>query len=150
MPEPQSTATVQTERTQTDLQREQEREFLLDFINKSDRLRTPFIPIWDEVRDNYLLSGPSTSLFPIVGAGSNYFGIPPRREIPKSILRDPETHQVVESLAGQAIGLLLGSRDYLAADPIGSDDPEKARFMSRLLMAVLEDTGTFRTIFQLV
>ena len=150
MPEPQSTATVQTERTQTDFQREQEREFLLDFINKSDRLRTPFIPIWDEVRDNYLLSGPSTPLFPIVGAGSNHFGIPPRRETGRSILRDPETHQVVESLAGQAIGLLLGSRDYLAADPIGSDDPEKARFMSRLLMAVLEEPGAFRTIFQLV
>lgn len=151
MADVQSTATVDRPRTAEEKQREYEREFLLDFIAKSDQLRSQFVPIWDEVRDNYLVSGNEGYVLPAIGT-ENYFGLKAVRSSNAglSFLRDPETHQVIESLAGQGVGLLLGSREYLAATPIGSDDYEKARFMSRLLMAVMEDEGSFRTHYQLL
>jgi len=86
------------------------------------------------------------------GANSSTLGVipftAPRTTDGLSSLKDPETNQIVEGLAGQAIGLLLSSRDYLKAAPIGRDDPEKARLLSRLLMAVIESPGVFRTNYQ--
>jgi hypothetical protein len=43
------------------------------------------------------------------------------------------------------MSLAFGQRDYLKAVPIGMDDPEKARLLSRLLMGALESPNVFLT-----
>jgi hypothetical protein len=63
-------------------------------------------------------------------------------------MKDPETHQIIEGLAAQAMLLIFGTKDYLQAGPRGIDDYEKARLLSRVIMAVLDGRGVFRTLYQ--
>ena len=151
MGEQQSNILILDERTLRAHERREESDFVLDFIDKSSRYREQFVNIWSEVLDNYLVSGGSQrTLFPVTTSVSHFGRGPNVGRFTRSRLKDPETHQIIETLSAQAIGLLLGSREYLAATPIGSDDPEKARFLSRILMGVLEQPGIYRTIFQLI
>lgn len=121
--------------------------FVLDFVKKSAQYRQPFQTIWDEVRDNYM----------VVPFGSSPGGLDailgPNRTGSTAVggarLKDPETHQVIETLTSQALLLLLGPLDYLRATPIGADDPEKARLVERLIMAFLSAPGQYRTHYQL-
>lgn len=133
-----------------DIERENERRYMLQCIEKSDSFRSRFVDTWDEVLKNYLVSFDEPKI--IFGASNSYFGnlASGRRSRAQSRLKDPETHQIVETLASQGIGLLFSSRDYLKAVPVGSDDPEKARLISRLLMSVLEGPGVFRTLYQVL
>lgn len=129
--------------------RNEEIEFVHDFFEKSDAYKQQFVPIWDEVFDNYLVAPLSSSqnrAFPRIGS----VAIAPNPSPPgaQAVLKDPETHQIIETLATQAIGLLLSSRDYVTAVPRGIDDPDKARLLSRLIMAILEQPGWFRTQYQ--
>jgi hypothetical protein len=66
----------------------------------------------------------------------------------RPIMKDPETHQIIEGLAAQAMLLIFGTKDYLQAGPRGIDDYEKARLLSRVIMAVLDGRGVFRTLYQ--
>ncbi len=123
-----------------------DREFMVDFLDKSDRKRMRFIPTWNEVMENYLVTGPRMAeLRPFPRAN---FETPSAFRRP--LLKDPETHQIIETLASQALILLLQSPEYLQATPIGSDDYEKARFLSRVLMGVLEEPGVYRTIYEAI
>lgn len=127
--------------------------YVLEFVEKSEQSasRRHFIEVADEVLANYMVS------FDNYGASSTYawnwnsrtMGTPTRtpglrgRINTGSRLKDPETHQIVETLCAQACGLALGQRDYIQAVPIGMDDPEKARLLSRLLMGVLEGPNVY-------
>jgi hypothetical protein len=64
-----------------------------------------------------------------------------------SVLKDPETNQIIETLSAQGIGLLMPNTEYIQTMPIGFDDPEKARFVSRLLQGILQSPGMYRTNF---
>lgn len=152
MPDVQSTVSAPAiVRVRAAIEREGQKRFLLDFLERSSRSREPFVDTWNEIWDNYLVvpSGTTssaqwrgTSLWPAF-SGSRSVGVE------RSVLKDPETHQIVESLAAQSLGLLFSSRDYIQATPVGADDPEKARLISRLLMAILDRPGLFRTAYQL-
>lgn len=151
MPDPQSTIVgfpmILTER----IRQMEETEFVLDFIERSMTYREPFIPIWDEVQDNYMVVPFGGSPIDAIGAllGLRTTGV--LRKVTDSVsrLKDPETHQVIETLTSQALGLLLGAANYIQAIPIGIDDPEKARLISRLLQAVFDQPGMFRTHYEL-
>jgi hypothetical protein len=131
-----------------------ETKYVLEFIERSDRYRQMFVPIWDEVLANYLVtpygSSPAgtiwsksgQSLLPYKDTGS-------RRKRRGSILKDPETHQIIETITAQAVGLLLGGREYITAVPIGRDDYDKGRLLARLLQALMEQPGVWRTHYQL-
>src|SRR6266481_310277 len=125
-------------------------EFGLDFIEKSTRYREPYTHIWSEILDNYMVVPVQPGVDKLsyaLGLQRIGFGRPTTLES-RSRLKDPETHQIVETLSGQAMGLLMGTPDYLKAMPIGLDDPEKARFISRLLMAFLDQPGQYGTHYQ--
>lgn len=130
----------------------EEAEFVLDFIERSRVYREPFVPIWDEIQDNYFVvpfgGAPSDALSALLGLRTS--GVMRRTNEVMSRLKDPETHQVIETLTSQAIGLLLGSDQFIRALPIGVDDPEKARLLSRLLMASFDQPGVFRTNYELI
>jgi len=151
MSDPQSTATAPAIINVETFERNMQREFVLDFIEKSNNLKKQFAPVWDEVLENYLV-------VPFGLQHGQRVWPPYHPEAParyriheefRPRLKDPETHQIVESLTSQAMGLLLGQPDYITAQPIGLDDPEKSRMISRLLMALLDMPGVYRTHYQL-
>ena len=129
--------------------REEALEFLLDFVQKSNAYRDPYLVNFREMLDNYMVVPfqPSMDAIPYIGHPSIATDPTPYRSR-RIRLKDPETHQIVESLAAQALLLLFGSRDYITAAPVGSDDYEKARLLSRLLMGIFEGPGVYRTMYQ--
>jgi hypothetical protein len=135
------------------MKRMEEVEYLLEFIERSDRYRQMFVPIWDEVLANYLVTPYGSAGAGLMWTRSGEARVPYRntgkRKRVRSVLKDPETHQVIETVTAQAIGLLLGGRDYITAVPLGVDDYEKARLLARLIQAVMESPGVWRTHYQL-
>lgn len=128
--------------------KEEEREFFLDFLEKSAAHKAEFQRTWDELLDNYMVI-PQRSAFERVRVTRNLVNFPLRPR-DRSRLKDPETHQVVETLVAQAMGLLMSSREYVSVSPRGSDDYERKRLLSRLIQAVLEQPGWFRTQYQAI
>jgi len=152
MADPQSTVNAPLMQVATMTQRLDEVEFMLEFINAASVPRQPLIPVWREVFDNYLVS-PFRNKIDIegfatgrlrIGGGSNFNALNVG-----SVLKDPETHQIVERLSQQAIQLMLGSRDPIKAVPLGKDDPEKARLLGKLIQSVVEAPGVKRTLYQI-
>lgn len=134
-----------------DMAKKNEVDWMFNHISTSDNTRRKYVDIWDEIWLNYLVSFPDGQVFPqrnVVPISLQ--GLTQGQAQGQARLKDPETHQVIETLAAMGIGLIFGSRDYLQAMAIGMDDPEKARMMTRLIMAVLEQPGMFRTIYQLL
>lgn len=127
-----------------------EARFIMDWVSKAQAKMQPYFPVWEEVLDNYMVASPTTGR---LGRSWPSGQLAPywhaRKAEGSSFLKDPETHQIVESLAAQALLLLLGQRDYITATPVGADDPAKAQLISRLLMAQMEQPGVFRTHYQL-
>ncbi len=132
-----------------DRQRLKETDFVLNFVEKSQAAREPFIEIWHEVLDNYLVT-PFAGRRAQPRIGSRQFAtsralVNDHRG--QSVLKDPETNQIIDTLAAQGISLLMPSMDYIQAMPIGFDDTQKARFLGKLLQGVLQSPGTYRTNF---
>jgi hypothetical protein len=134
-----------------DMAKKTEVDWMHNHILASDDTRRRFVDVWDEIWLNYLVNFPDGYIFPLRNqVPAALLGIANIAPSYQAKLKDPETHQVVETLAAMGIGLIFGSRDYLQATPIGIDDPEKARLMTRLIMAVLEQPGMFRTLYQVL
>lgn len=129
-----------------------ETAFVLNFLDRSDRARARYVVRWDEVLSNYLVNPFNDSDMPFLRArpGLPVGGPTGGRYRQESILKDPETHQIVESIASQGLALLLGQRDYITATPFGADDYEKSRLVARLLMGVFAQPGVYRTHYQLI
>lgn len=126
----------------------EESAFVLDWVQKSQAYRQPFIPVWNEVRDNFMVV--PFGRMPLGGL-DEVLGVVLRTAEARSRLKDPETHQIISTLTDQAMLLLVGALDYIRATPYGPDDPEKARMVQRLLQAYLDSPGQYRTnrgIFQ--
>ena len=129
---------------------------MLDFIDRSARQRDPFIKVWREVMDNYMVAlpgGNSNRLFNPNGFrlfGDQVQGPGTRSSGSGSRLKDPETHQIIETMISQGLGLLLSPRDYLQAIPIGSDDPAKAEMLSKVLLGVLDSPNTWQTFYTIL
>ncbi len=125
-----------------------EKEFFLNFLEKSDAYMGHFSPTWDDLLDNYMVI-PQRPTFERIRRTRDLVRYPMKMR-DRSRLKDPETHQAVETLVAQAMGLLMGTRDYLTVSPRGSNDYEKSRMLSQLLMAILEMPGWFRTQYQAI
>lgn len=156
MADPQGTANAPLVADQTMSQRLGEMEFVLEFVEKSNQKRMPYVPIWDEVLANYMVRpygmiGGYGSQFNLHHTRSGY-DVPagPRQRVrSRSILKDPETHQITETITSQAVGLLLGQRDYIGVIPTDSDDYDKARLVGKLLQAQMEGPGVWSTHYKL-
>ena len=82
---------------------------------------------------------------PLAFPGSNRFDVSP-----VNFLKTPESHQGVNTLRALLLAGLFGVRDYVQAEPVGDEDVEAAKRVSRLVMFGLERPGTFRTNFELL
>ena len=132
--------------------RMEETEYLLEFMSRSDRYRRMFVPIWDEVLANYLVVPYGSDPTGLIWSKSGQALLPYKnlgRRRRRSVLKDPETHQIIETITAQGIGLLLGGRDYITAVPIGKDDYNKSRLLGRLITAIMDQPGVWRTHYQL-
>jgi len=133
-----------------DRQRLKETDFVLDFVEKSRQQREPFLEVWREVLDNYLVAPVRNTRSAVPRIGSRQFATSRALVTDSrghSVLKDPETNQIIDTLAAQGIGLLMPSMDYIQAMPIGFDDTQKARFLGKLLQGILQSPGTYRTNF---
>ena len=138
-----------------DRERIKEADFVLDFVDKSANARSEFISIWREVLENYLVTpfGSGRDAIPFLGSTNVTNASALQRRSPRrsgrSVLKDPETNQVIDTLSAQGIGLLMPTMDYIQAMPIGFDDTQKARFLGRLLQGLLQSPGMYRTNFEI-
>lgn len=153
-----STATINQANFDRQRQVIRETDFVLNFLEKAEQYRQPLVTVWREIEENRLVASPSarnSDAVPFIGS-SNYATVATlqQRQNPRwrnrSLLKDPESSQIADTNLAQAITLLMSSPDYLTAIPIGADDPEKARYLSRLLMAILQSPGNYRTIFEAI
>jgi len=125
-------------------------EFALDCVEKSQSLNDQFSSIWNENLDNYLVRPVSDSTYPKLGMrsprGASQGALRGRRtQDGQSVMKAPTIHDIIENMAGQGIGLLMPTLDFIEAVPIGKDDPEKARTVQRHLQSVLRMQGIYRT-----
>ncbi len=127
-------------------------EETMECIRASDKMKADFIPMWDEAIENFFVTpiGGGRSGRPGVGWPSPFY--PNRSRTGASVLKDPETHQMVMSLLGQLLTILglRGSGEFVQAIPLGADDPEKARLISKLIMSLLTQPGTVQTYQQII
>lgn len=124
-------------------------EFALSAVEKSTAYNDTLRPMWDESIRNYMVAPlGDVEHYPKLGMRS------PRGRSQGAIrlgrhhranLKSPTTHEIIEDMAGSGIGLLMPNLDFIQASPIGTDDIEKGRYLSRMLESLLRMKGLYRT-----
>jgi hypothetical protein len=123
-------------------------EFIDDCVQQANEVRSPLEPGWAENWGNYRVEssagpGMSSKGYPLASGGMNRFEMSPI-----NFLKTPESHQGVNTLRALLLAGLFGTRDYVQADPVGDEDIEASKRVSRLVMYGLERPGNFRTNFE--
>ena len=122
-------------------------DFIEDCLQQAHVVRKEYEPQWHENWSNYRVE-PSygnfpSKQFPLAGPGVSGAGLSP-----VNFLKTPESHQGVNTLRALLLAGLFGVRDYVQADPVGDEDIEAAKRVSKLVMFGLERPGNFRTNFE--
>ena len=106
--------------------------------------------LWREMWDNFLvnLTGGGLPSWIEMGppADARWLHVPRRRG--RAHLKDPESHQIIETMAAQGMAILLGQPEYIGTVPIGYDDYDKARLVSRLIQSQLEMPNSYGTFYR--
>ncbi len=128
-----------------------ERDFVLECVERADVKKQKFVPIWDEVLENFFLTSPKGHAedFPFGFSSAQLGGHAPPGRSPQ-LLRDPETHQVVENLAIQTTRLVLGAPRYMNARPLGTVGPGAADRLTDVMHSVNAVPGRYRTFLELI
>jgi hypothetical protein len=117
-------------------------------VQQAHGVRQELEPYWHENWGNYRVEdtreGPNKR-YPLAGSGQNRFQMSP-----VNFLKTPESHQGVNTLRALLLSSLFGTRDYVQADPVGDEDVEAAKRVSKLVMFGLERPGNFRTNFEII
>ena len=127
------------------------RDFINDCVEQAHAVRKAYEPQWYENWSNYRVEStlgaqPADKRYPLTSPGlTNRFELSP-----VNFLKTPESHQGVNTLRALLLAGLFGVRDYVQAEPVGDEDVEAAKRVSRLIMFGLERPGTFRTNFELL
>ena len=123
-------------------------EFIDDCLEQANFVRKEYEPKWYENWANYRVESsydnPSKAT-PFAGGGFASSGVSPI-----NFLKTPESHQGVNTLRALLLAGLFGTRDYVQADPVGDEDIEAAKRVSRLVMFGLERPGNFRTNYETI
>jgi hypothetical protein len=121
-----------------------------DCVVQANAVRKEYEPGWHENWANYRVE----SLHGINHQSKQYpLASPGRSQLqmsPINFLKTPESHQGVNTLRALLLAGLFGTRDYVQAAPVGDEDIEKAKRVSRLVMYGLERPGNFRTNFETI
>lgn len=117
-------------------------------VEEAHDVRKELEPQWRENWSNYrvessLWNAYPNKQYPLATSGMNRFDISPI-----NFLKTPESHQGVNTLRALLLASLFGVRDYVQADPVGDEDVEAAKRVSRLVMYGLERPGNFRTNYE--
>jgi hypothetical protein len=124
-------------------------EFIDDLVEQAHAVRQELEPQWYENWGNYRVEndnlGGADKKYPLSSGGINRFELSP-----VNFLKTPESHQGVNTLRALLLAGLFGTRDYVQADPVGDEDIEAAKRVSRLVMYGLERPGNFRTNFETI
>ena len=127
----------------------EEARWVASFVEDSDKGRDVYKDIWQETYQNYLVRPWSEGSFgtqvqyPYLtagdtrGAGSGY-----------ATLKDPESHQIVESVNGAIIQILLSDPNFLIARPVGGEDVGKGVVASKLVRYVMRLEGHYRSMVE--
>jgi hypothetical protein len=119
-----------------------------DCVEQAHAVRKELEPSWYEnwanyrVESSYNTQTPSKT-YPLASPSVGRFEVSPI-----NFLKTPESHQGVNTLRALLLAGLFGTRDYVQADPVGDEDVEAAKRVSRLVMFGLERPGNFRTNFE--
>lgn len=110
-------------------------------------MRRPYEPQWRENWANYRVESGGNDVpskqYPLATSGINRFDVSP-----VNFLKTPESHQGTNTLRALLLAGLFGTRDYVQADPVGDEDVEAAKRVSRLVMFGCERPGNFRTNYE--
>lgn len=128
---------------------ETEARWTMSFVADSDRSREPYKPIWEETLLNYLVRPYSEGR--TMGAVNYPYLTPSEQNRSTSgyaILKDPESHQIVESLTTEVLNTIFGDVNYLLTRPVGREDVQKSSTASRYIKAVLRQEGQYRSFVE--
>lgn len=125
-------------------------DWIDDCVEQAHQVRKELEPQWYENWANYRVESFYNTQYPdkqypMASPGYNRFDMSPI-----NFLKTPESHQGVNTLRALLLAGLFGTRDYVQADPVGDEDIESAKKVSRLTMYGLERPGNFRTNFELL
>jgi len=125
-------------------------ELIDDCVHQAHQVRKELEPQWHENWSNYRVESFYSSRipnkqYPLATGGISKFDMSPI-----NFLKTPESHQGVNTLRALLLSGLFGTRDYVQADPVGDEDVEAAKKVSRLVMYGLERPGNFRTNWEVL
>lgn len=127
--------------------KDQHADFVISFVDDSREARRDFEEIWEEVELNYLVrplqdaSLGSITAYPLIGSRSELQNNYRNRGV--TILKDPETHQSVMTIASKIVLGLMGEPDFIKAKKVGTEDLFAAQTVSKLLQHALGMEGHF-------
>lgn len=124
------------------------RDFINDCVEQAHQVRKEYDTQWHENWANFRVestfgAGKTSKQYPLSSGTANRFEISPI-----NFLKTPESHQGVNTLRALLLSSLFGVRDYVQADPVGDEDIEAAKRVSKLIMYGLERPGNFRTNYE--
>jgi len=130
----------QRDRTATD--------FINDCVEQAHMVRKEYEPQWQENWSNYRVES-TYNRGETSKADPNRLSQSDTSQMsPVNFLKTPESHQGVNTLRALLLAGLFGVRDYVQADPVGDEDIEAAKRVSRLTMYGTERPGNFRTVYE--
>jgi hypothetical protein len=129
---------------------EDEARFVLSFVEHSGNARSHYEEIWQETLQNYLVRPLGqrnvNQLVQYPHLGLNDHGA---RNNGYSQLKDPESHQLVESLLANEMVLLYSDLSgALRSRPVGMEDAHKSTTVNRLLTCEFRREGHYRSLYE--
>ena len=125
-------------------------DFVDSLLEQAHAVREPLEPQWRDNWGNYRVESSLSSPVPDKQYPLAFAGMNPYKVSPVNFLKTTESHQGVNTLRALLLAGLFGVRDYVQADPVGDEDVEAAKRVSRLVMYGLERPGNFRTNFEVL
>jgi hypothetical protein len=102
--------------------------------------------IWEETLQNYLVRPWTEANWgqrvdaPLLTLGTN------RSSSGRVVLKDPESHQILESLLADELTLLFGDDDFIRSKPVGGEDAYKSKAVQGLEHYVFRLEGHYRAL----
>jgi hypothetical protein len=124
-------------------------EFGNNFINHSKTFRDRFSPVWEELYSNYRVQpyyGGDASGELGIGPYSNYGDTMSGR----NVLKDPESHQIVEALLAQVMLSCFAPPGFITADPIGREDTRAGKTVANLIKYGCMRPGHYEAIYTIL
>ena len=126
-------------------------EFVMSFVDSSQKDRDEFEDIWDEVESNYLVRSlrdtqyNSVTKYPFLTSRDD-----PRGHAGYAILKDPETHQEIMTIVAKIVLTTMGQTGFVNAKPVGLEDAIRGRVAGKLIEYDLGLPGHFWASMQWV